>query len=63
MSDCVFDLVSDFQEHHCGGWNSINVDGVTQSDAFTKFYHDMGEPSEQRVWYQNESYPCAACCN
>merc|ERR1712113_490859 len=36
-------------EHHCGGWNAINLNGVTQCDAFTAFYNDK---QKQRVWYQ-----------
>eukprot|EP01084_Bolivina_argentea_P141560 248738_1 len=46
-------------EHHCGGWTTINLNGVTQCDAFTEFYNNK---QKQRVWYQNETYPCESCC-
>eukprot|EP01084_Bolivina_argentea_P141557 248732_1 len=46
-------------EHHCGGWNTIALNGVTQCDAFTQFYNNK---QKQRIWYQNQTYPCASCC-
>eukprot|EP01084_Bolivina_argentea_P141554 248729_1 len=46
--------------HHCGGWNTIELNGVTQCDAFTDFYNNK---QKQRIWYQNQTFPCDSCCN
>lgn len=48
--------------HHCGYWAGClgrNIDGVTTVEAFTDFFY---ERTTQRLWYQNETYPCVSCC-
>lgn len=46
--------------HHCGKWNSMEVDGVDQTGAFASW---LTSPGSRRVWEQTEAYPCDACCN
>jgi hypothetical protein len=44
--------------HHCGGWNSIHINGLTQAQAFKLWYE--GSKTE---WFQDQTYPCETCCS
>jgi len=44
--------------HHCGGWNTITIDGLTQCSAFSQWYE-----TRRGRWFQSRSYPCSECCN
>eukprot|EP01048_Picozoa_sp_COSAG05_P013342 COSAG05_NODE_1412_length_4957_cov_50.130918_3_plen_170_part_00 len=44
--------------HHCGGWGSYTIDGMTQGPAFQKWY----ETGTGGVHLQGKTYPCASCC-
>ena len=45
--------------HHCGEWDEINIDKLTQADAFDKFYH----ANQINTWYQSQPFPCHDCCS
>jgi len=46
--------------HHCGGWPGITIDGYQMADAFAEFYRTLG--TSKKLWFQDETYPCNACC-
>jgi hypothetical protein len=50
--------------HHCGDlWDTLHIDGYSQSAAFQQWYMTLGQQSARKVWRAGEPYPCAACCN
>jgi len=45
--------------HHCGEWDQIVVNGLDSTEMFyNMFYHK----SQSIFWFQNQPYPCKACC-
>lgn len=46
-------------ERHCGG-QLLYIDGVQVPEALPVF---LSSESAQRLWLQNNSYPCEDCCN
>ena len=47
-------------ERHCGA-ELLTIDGVHAPEAVETLLSDR--PGGQTVWLQNETYPCAWCCN
>ena len=45
--------------HHCGEWNAFQIDGLTASQAQYQVYYGN---NTQQWWFQQETYPCEACC-
>ena len=44
-------------------WTDLNIDGYSQSQAFSQFYEQLDTKDFKRTfWYQNVSYPCTSCC-
>jgi hypothetical protein len=48
--------------HHTRDWQDITIDGQTQPQAFATWYGSLGQPNAKRLWLQNQTYPCPACC-
>ena len=48
--------------HHCGAWNSIQIDGDLVSGAIQKWYNGIGQEGNKVFWNENKKYPCDACC-
>eukprot|EP01084_Bolivina_argentea_P088257 159364_1 len=48
-------------EHHTGKWNDITIDGYNSSDAQVEIW--FGNNTHNKLWFQNETYPCQSCCN
>jgi hypothetical protein len=50
--------------YHTGGWFWLKIDGDWQRDAFATWYSELGSSntSRKKVWHENHTYPCAACC-
>lgn len=44
---------------HCGGWE-FDVDGTTAAYTLGPFFDGA---TSQHVWFDNETYPCASCCD
>jgi len=44
--------------HHCGEWNAIHIDGLTQAQAFKAWYE-----GNNKQWIQGQPYPCNSCCS
>ena len=36
--------------HHCGGWNSISIDGDVISVAIQKWYNGIGKTGSKKLW-------------
>lgn len=50
--------------HHCAGYNTYTVAGLTQAEA-VQIWYERGAaalPENGRL-FSNATYPCAACCN
>jgi len=43
--------------HHCGEWDQIKIDGMVSGPAFTQWYN-----TGKGGYFQQQNYPCAACC-
>lgn len=50
-------------QHHCGQWNTIQIDGDLSSQALQSWYNGIGNPSRKKFWNQNKPYPCNDCCD
>ncbi len=50
-----------YSHHHCGEWNAFAIDGQTASQAQFEFYY--GNNTHNKLWFQNDKYPCNPCCN
>ena len=63
-SDNMYGAYIDGCYRHSGlkFWAGLNIDGFTQATAFAQFYKGLGEPDNRRLWYQNVTFPCEACC-
>ena len=49
--------------HHCGYWTNclgVAIDGRGAKDAVAAW---MFNQTTQRLWFQNETFPCSSCCN
>ena len=46
--------------HHTGAYDSIKISGVTAAQAFAAWYNGN---AKQSLWFQDQQYPCKACCN
>ena len=46
-------------EHHTGKWDDIVIDGYNSSDAQVDIWY---KNDTQKLWFQNETYPCSSCC-
>ena len=55
------DIFLDSCFHHCGEWDSIEIDGYKASKAQYEWYNQQGNHAP--VWFQNKTYPCNSCCN
>jgi len=44
--------------HHCGFWNQIHINNVTQSQAFYLWYNGI----EKKAYVQDKDYMCTECC-
>ena len=48
--------------HHCGYWQGClgqPIDGVYGEQALVQW---LSNSTEQRLWLQNSTFPCASCC-
>lgn len=45
--------------HHCGLWNIIHINNVTQSQAFYLWYNGI----ERNAYIRDETFICNECCN
>lgn len=45
--------------HHCGAWNNIIINGDNIATAFMKWYYGY---TSQKLWNQDQAYPCKECC-
>jgi hypothetical protein len=51
--------------HHTRFWGNITIDGDVAAQALESWYAAIrarGAPPAKRVWHQQETYPCARCC-
>merc|ERR1712066_1125035 len=50
--------------HHCGLWNQLTIDGLTQAQAFAQWYAAVkaGAPPAKKLWWQAHEFPCLQCC-
>lgn len=55
-------LYLDACRHHCGGWDKYVVDGMTEAEAFDRWYAggSAALPSKGRM-IDESRYPCATC--
>jgi hypothetical protein len=44
--------------HHCGGFDSFELDGFTQATAHEAWYRG----GARKLFNQTQSYPCESCC-
>jgi len=47
--------------HHGGYWDTINIDGYISDEVMEFFY--KGIYIHDRIWNQNQTYPCFGCCD
>eukprot|EP01084_Bolivina_argentea_P088259 159366_1 len=53
-------LFLDSCEHHTDKWNQIIIDAFNSSSAEVDWW--FGNSSHSKVYFQNMTYPCKACC-
>jgi len=49
-------IILDSCHHHCGGWDTITIDGETQAKAFSTWYG-----GNNHRFIDNKPYPCTSC--
>jgi len=45
--------------YHCGAYDYIHIQNLNAANAFMQWYQ---KTTSQRLWFQNEQYPCTSCC-
>jgi hypothetical protein len=48
-------------ERHCGA-ELLTIDGIQYPRAVEEFFYSGVAPAK-KLWFQNATYPCSACCN